>query len=537
MANYKKIRDLAALTTITKDHLVPVSTPVGAGAETTGHTTTSNLFEAFLGGSSSMRLDSNGNLVIREGAVSAEQFEPGALESSDASVQNATSATEMADLTGAVLSIAKSNFGKCCAMVITDHPAANDIGPDARECSAVAVGNTLINCPDHGFSHPTSSTRHEVTIYSKDGMIPAPLDPKETYWAQSSDANHFEVFAARTGGAAFSLSDTGSGTIMVRRRTVFALTAGGYSNGSYSKNAYEAYWGNNTIVCLNYVFKTVEGAYNWMLRNNVGSNLVIFAGSSAHPFCHWNSPGSTSGRFAADPEFTNVNKIRITGNQWNPDTGTMTIGLKGNYLETSVPPDTIPDEFVIEHHYNQSCCQLRMHYTTGGLHLWFREAIHRVQHICFILDAQNSAADAPGEFYRSGALGQMLQSSWVLMNHNGGNMGQSAVMGVGEGTNAFMTGDTFVDYYGAGTNNWGDTITDNDVRIITTLQGGRGFLFPHGPSKFAIRHKDGTISGKVEANWLYVNGVSECTLKADRTYVFDADSALRNETSLKAWVV
>lgn len=522
MANYKKIRDLTVFNSISKDHLVPVSTPLGDALESTGNTTAGNFFSAFLGGSSSMELDENGKLKIRPGAVSAEQFEPGALESTEASVANATSATEMADLTGAVLTIATGNFGKIAAIVITDHPAANDIGPGPREIDFV-TSSDIVECNDHGFAHPTATTRHEVTIYSKDGEIPSVLDPTRTYWAQSLGQNSFALYENQAGGTSIQFTDVGTGQSMVRRRNVFALQNGTISGSTYSPNAYNAYWGDQAIVCINNVFSSFEGAYEWILRNNAGDNLVFNIGSGDHPRCNYNQPGSDSGRLAVDPEFTNVNKFRITGNRWDGANNTMT---SGSLTYSGGQPTG---------HQTKLCARLVLYTRAGGLQFWVREAIHRIQFIGWIFDAQGSGADAPDEFYRSGALGTMTNCSWTLINYNGGSMPDSAVMAVGEGTNSFLSGDTFVDYMGGGSNSWGNTITATNVRIVATLQGGRGFLFPNGPSRFAIKNAANQVMGKAEANWLYVQAAAVCSVRADLSHNYQAASALLNEGTFKTY--
>ena len=515
MAGYKKIRDLGAFNTITKDHIVPVATPVGSSSESTGHTTASNFFGAFLGGSSSMELDANGKLKIKTGAVSAEQFEPGALESSDASVQNATSATEMADLTGQVLTIDTGNFGSIVAMVITDHPAANDIGPSPRQVTVVASGNSSLSCNRHGFGHPTSTTRHEVTIYSKDGEIPEPLDPSSTYFAQEVDRDSFQLFPTASGGSAVVFSNTGSGTIMVRRRNVFALRANG---GGTSPNAYDAYWGDSVSVALNNVFSTVEGAYNWILRNNAGDNVVVFVGSSTYRNNHWNPPGSSSGRFEADPEFTLLNKIRITGNQWDGTTTRM--GFGGT-----------------KKHWAQDLASLRIHVKAGGLQLWFREAIHRLQFLGFVYDAQNNATNAPSELYRSSSLGQILHSSFRMENYSSGTYSGTCAMAVGEGENTFMSGTMMMDFYGDGSNNFTDNPGEANISVIATLQGGRGFFMPNGTGYFKIITKSNTEMGKMKGEWVYINAAANCTLAANRNTSYSAATALINagSTALQAW--
>ena len=286
---------------------------------------------------------------------------------------------------------------------------------------------------------------------------------------------------------------------------------------------YNAYWGDQTIVAVNNVFASFEGAYNWILRNNAGQNLIFNIGSADYPRCNYNQPGSSSGRLEVDPEFTNVNKFRITGNRWSGTTDSITSGA----LKYSGGQPT--------GHETKECARLVVYVKTSGLQFWVREAIHRVQFIGWIYDAQNSGADAPSEFYRSGALGAMVCCSWTLINFNGGVMPDSAITAVGEGTNTFMTGDTFVDYYGGGSNNWSNTITANNVRIVATLQGGRGFLFPHGPSRFAIKNAANEVMGKVEAEWLYVNAAAEATVRADLNHDYAAAAALRNEASFKAY--
>lgn len=513
---FKKIRDLTVFNNISKEHLVAVSTPLGGASESTGNTTAENFFSTFLGGSSSMELDANGKLKIRTGAVSAEQFEPGALESSDASVQNATSATEMADLTGQVLTVDTSNFGSIVAMVITDHPAANDIGPGPRQVS-VAPGNSSLSCNRHGFGHPTSTTRHEVTIYSKDGEIPEPLDPSLTYFAQEVDRDSFQLFPTASGGSAVVFSNTGSGTIMVRRRNVFALRANG-SGGGYSPNEYNAYWGNSVSVALNNVFSTVEGAYNWILRNNAGDNVIMFVGSSTYPNNHWNVPGSSSGRFEADSEFTMLNKIRITGNQW--DGTSIRFGFGGT-----------------KKHWAQDLASLRIHVKLGGIHIWFRGATHRLQYLGFVYDAQNNATNAPSEMYRSSALGQILNCSFRMENYSSGTYGGTCAMAVGEGENTFMAGTMMLDFYGDGSNNFTDDPGEADISVISTLQGGRGFFMPNGTGYFKIITKSNTEMGRMKGEWVYINAAANCVLFADTTTTYYAAAALTNAggTALQAW--
>lgn len=74
MAGYKKIRDLATLTTITPDHIVPVASPLGSSNEITAHTTASNFFGSVINNSSTFQLDSNGNLEIKPGGIKAEDL-------------------------------------------------------------------------------------------------------------------------------------------------------------------------------------------------------------------------------------------------------------------------------------------------------------------------------------------------------------------------------------------------------------------------------------------------------------------------------
>lgn len=521
---FKKIRDLEASSqlpggSLSKDDLLAAA---DANGNKTVKVTPQEIIGTSLDGQSSLELDSNGKLKIRAGAVSAEQFEPGALESTEASVSNATSATEMTDLTGALLTISTGNFGKIAAIVITDHPAANDIGPSPREIDFVISSGT-VQCVDHGFAHPTATTRHEVTIYSKDGEIPSVLDSTKTYWAQSLGQNSFALYENKTGGTAIQFTDVGSGQAMVRRRNVFALQNGTISGSTYSPNAYNAYWGDKTIVAINNVFSSFEGAYEWILRNNAGDNLVFFIGSGDHPRCNYNQPGSDSGRLEVDREFTNVNKFRITGNRWDGANNVITSG--GMTYSGGEPTG----------HETKLCARLVIYVKEGGLQFWIREAIHRIQFIGWIYDAQGSSADAPNEFYRSGALGTMTNCSWTFINYNGGEMPDSAVAAVGEGTNTFLSGDTFVDYYGGGSNSWSNTITANNVRIITTLQGGRGFLFPHGPSRFAIKNSLNQVMGKAEADWLYVNAAAETAAYADLSHSYQAATALLNEHTFKTY--
>lgn len=74
MANYKKIRDLSNFVNITPDHLVPVSTPLGAGSESTGHTTAKSFFGSVINNSSTFQLDADGNLEIKPGGIKSEDL-------------------------------------------------------------------------------------------------------------------------------------------------------------------------------------------------------------------------------------------------------------------------------------------------------------------------------------------------------------------------------------------------------------------------------------------------------------------------------
>lgn len=74
MANYKKIRDLNNFVNITPDHLVPVSTPLGAGSESTGNTTAKNFFGSVINNSSTFQLDADGNLEIKPGGIKSEDL-------------------------------------------------------------------------------------------------------------------------------------------------------------------------------------------------------------------------------------------------------------------------------------------------------------------------------------------------------------------------------------------------------------------------------------------------------------------------------
>ena len=82
MAGYKKIRDLATLTTITPDHIVPVASPLGSANEITAHTTASNFFGSVINNSSTFQLDSNGNLEIKPGGIKAEDLSDESVSSS-----------------------------------------------------------------------------------------------------------------------------------------------------------------------------------------------------------------------------------------------------------------------------------------------------------------------------------------------------------------------------------------------------------------------------------------------------------------------
>ena len=498
--SFKKIRDLTDATSFVKEDLLPVADSSGTS---TNKITAENFINAFTGSTSSLELDANGNLRLKPGAVTSEQLDPEALTSEDASISNATSSTQLEDLDGTSLSISSTYFGKIGVLVITDHPAANDLGTTAREVTFTS-GVAKVDCTDHGFGHPTNTTRHEVNFYTPDGELPTGLVSGQPYWvAQSSGGKDgFFIYSSSTAGTPITVTSTGSGTIYVSRKNVFALTL---NNSGTTPNIYDAVYGSGNIVCLNNVFKTVEGAYSWCLRNNVGNNLEMFFGSSTYPDVDWNAAGSATGRFAADKEFLRFQSVSMSGNTWNSSLNSTKIGPR------QASAGAVPG------HFTQDLCRVRIHVTVTTLNIWFRGASYSIKNINFIYDGQNSASTLPYEFFRgTSELGTLVDVCFSFDNHVNANLSNPSVL-VSGGPQHYMTGSVHIDLNYGNNSNWAANYDSSDIKMMTTIQGGQGYAFPNYWGTFTVKSPNGSWGGGATAFWLYVQTPPEVAVAGNAT--------------------
>lgn len=186
MASYKKIRDLVNFDTITKDHLIPVSTPLAWADKVTGRTSASNLFGAMIDGSSTFELDPNGNLKIKPGAIKAEDISDGAVDSTK---------------------------------LKADGPGSIDIQQIKRKNIIVHVGNYQRNGTKYwasdlyNYSDPIYGERTtEAIIFAGNSNHP---DPFFGYYSAGSSDEVIEPFATVCAAARYALHNHGAGTSIV----------------------------------------------------------------------------------------------------------------------------------------------------------------------------------------------------------------------------------------------------------------------------------------------------------------------------------
>lgn len=226
MANYKKIRDLSNFVNITPDHLVPVSTPLGAGSESTGNTTAKNFFGSVINNSSTFQLDADGNLEIKPGGIKSEDL-------SDESVSTGklkTTGTGAID----VQSIVRKN--------IIVH-----VGNYQRQGTKYWASDSL------GFNGTVYGPRTtDVVQFAGNANHP---DPYFGYYSSGSSDEVVEPFATVTAAARYCLHNHGSDI-----SAVFLIHGHVAWSGAYDMNP-----GSYTILDVN----------NWTPFLNVGITAGI----------------------------------------------------------------------------------------------------------------------------------------------------------------------------------------------------------------------------------------------------------------------
>lgn len=499
--SFKKIRDLDAASTLTnglsKNDFIPTA---DASGNTTVKATAQEIVETTLGDTSSFTTDTNGNLVLKDGAVTADALSADALSDPGASVDSSAQAESLTDLQGTELTISTEHFGEVGAIVIGQHPMASDDGPTPKTVTFSNNSTTATCASLHGFAIPDSSIRQAVQ-FSTTGSLPSNLDTVTTYYAQQAGTSttQFNLYTSRTGGTAITFQGAGTGTHKVSRNATFALNAGNYSGGTYSANEFGAYWWNMTTVTVNWVFKTVEGAYTYLIRNSQQARFIFYINTSVHRESDWNN--SSDNRFAVDYEFTKATSVKFVGNRWNASTNNIEQGMKSN-----------------TQHYAYDHCRVRVTCgTRGGVAIWFREATASLYFIAFLFDGTRSDAVFPNECVRFGELGSFENCSLHFRNWSGINFSGRAAIAVGEGANTFTIGDILYDMSSSGS---GNAITDGlaaNLRYIATFQGGRAYAQAHG-GKWAVVSPGGASMVRKTYNWLYVNAVQEVDLMGDGTH-------------------
>ncbi len=374
---------------------------------------------------------------------------------------------------------------------------ASDDGPTPKTVT-FSNNSTTATCGSlHGFAIPDSNTRQAVQ-FSTTGSLPSNLDTITTYYAQQAGTSttQFNLYTSRTGGTAITFQGAGTGTHKVTRNATFAFKAGNYSGGTYSQNEFGAYYWSLTTVTVNWVFKTVEGAYTYLIRNSQQARFIFYINTPTYTESNWNN--GSDNRFEVDSEFIKAQSVKFVGNRWNASTNNIEQGFKSN-----------------TEHYAYDHCRVRVTCgVKGGVGIWFREATASVYFIAFLYDGSRSDAVFPHECVRFGELGSFENSSFHFRNWSGISFDGRCAIAVGEGANTFTIGDVLCDMSNSGSGNAiSDGLTAN-MRYIQTFQGGRAYAQAHG-GKWAVNSPGGASMVRKSYDWLYVNAVQEVNLNGD----------------------
>ncbi len=273
MASYKKIRDLDNFVNITPNHLVPVSTPLGAGSEVTGSTTAKNFFGAVITNSSTFELDPSGNLRIKPGAIKAEDIGPGAVSADNLAPGATTTVTSetLADAQGVQRTISGEDGG-FIAVRVSDDGSGGELGPNPRTISHSSVSGANISEVDHGLE-----TGQKV-IFT--GDAPTEINPGQEYTVTRVDGNRFSVNGIN------SYTTVNGKEFTLARAAFVAFDAQDYRSSSTS----------HYVACVNFEFSSCAQAYRWFVRYGQGCSKIIFLiGKQGSHIAQWSdSPAGTA---------------------------------------------------------------------------------------------------------------------------------------------------------------------------------------------------------------------------------------------------
>jgi hypothetical protein len=311
MAGYKKIRDLAVFNSISKDHLVPVSTPLGDALESTGSTTAQNFFGAVISNSSTFELDSDGNLKIKPGAIKAEDIGPGAVSADNLAPGATTTVTSetMVDVNGVQQTIS-SGDGGFIAVRVSDDGSGGEQGPNPRTISHQSVITGTITEADHGLQ------TGQKAIFT--GDIPPEINLGQEYTVTKIDNNQFSIDGitayTTTNGKEFTLS----------RGAFVAFDAQDYKSNNNP----------HFVACVNFEFSSFAQAFRWFVRYGQGcSKIILLVGKQGSHVAQWSdSPAGTAANAAFNigggRNFEYLTQMQIWGCTVN-STGSKTTGYDG----------------------------------------------------------------------------------------------------------------------------------------------------------------------------------------------------------------
>lgn len=336
--NVKKIRDLEPITDVSKDHLVPLSTPIDDPLKSTVHATTSNLFGAMINDSSSFELDSNGNLKIKPGSIDSESIAPGGITADNlapGSTATATSET-LTDINGVIRTI-ESSAGGFLAVRVSIDGAGGEEGPNPRVINQSSISGANIFAPNHGLN-----TGQTVKL---SGDVPIEINSGENYTVTVIDADNISI----DGVSSYTIDPSKS--FILSRDIFIAFDAVDFKSGSNP----------HYVACVNFEFSSFSQAYRWFVRYGQGtSKLILLAGM----VCPWsdsdvNARVQDSFNIGGGKNFEYLTQLSIWGNLVS-SSGIKAIGREG---ATNQPAAA-----------SLTRCRIIVDLTTSddGLPIWFR---------------------------------------------------------------------------------------------------------------------------------------------------------------------
>ena len=274
---FKKIRELDASTQLPGGSLS--TNDLLAAADVNGNKTVKvtpqEIIGTSLGGQSSLELDSNGKLMLREGSINSENIAPAAITAEQLAPGaggGASSNIELTDNTGTVQSLNEATSGFIAVWATNDGGVDNtEEGPNPRDISSSQVNTSTnrITVPSHGLE-----TDQKITFSGSN--IPQPLVPAEEYKAHVIDGNTIQV--KTTTGNTVDLTTTG-GNCKLNRDIFVAFDALDWLSDETS--------GNYSITLVNFKFKYVSQAYRWFVRYAGVSKLILLAGAPGDASTMW----------------------------------------------------------------------------------------------------------------------------------------------------------------------------------------------------------------------------------------------------------